>query len=75
LWKAILHAKKLNMRYFNFGGISNGDPLYKSWEGLTSFKKKFGGKEARHSDFFDLVINPFWYSLYNLRKRIVNILS
>jgi len=75
LWKAILHAKKLNMRYFNFGGISNGDPLYKSWEGLTSFKKKFGGKEARHSDFFDLVINPFWYQLYILRKRIKNTLS
>ena len=75
LWKAILHAKKLNMRYFNFGGISNGDPLYKSWEGLTSFKKKFGGKETRHSDFFDLVTNPFWYQLYILRKRIKNIFS
>jgi hypothetical protein len=39
----------------------------------TIFKKKFGGKEIAHSDFFDVVVNPFWYHLYNFRKRIKKI--
>ncbi len=69
-WEAIRYAKKLNCNYYNFGGISTEDKTYKGWEGLTFFKKKFGGEEIRHSDFFDMVVNPLFYSLYKLRKLI-----
>ena len=69
-WEAICYAKELNCDYYNFGGISAENNIYKGWEGLTIFKKKFGGKEVRHSDFFDVVVNPFLYHLYNLRKRL-----
>ena len=72
-WKAICHAKKLNCGYYNFGGISAENKIYKGWDGLTIFKKKFGGKEITHSDFFDVVVNPFWYHLYNFRKRLKKI--
>jgi lipid II:glycine glycyltransferase (peptidoglycan interpeptide bridge formation enzyme) len=58
----------LGCQYFNFGGITTIDQPNKGWEGLTNFKKKFGGEEVRHSDFFDLVVNPLIYWLYNLRK-------
>ena len=68
LWKSILQAKTLGCKYYNFGGISAEDRPEKSWEGLTAFKRKWGGQEISHSDFFDLVANPFWYHLYNLRK-------
>jgi len=67
-WKAIYYAKKINCNYYNFGGISTEDKTYKGWDGLTIFKKKFGGKEVKHSDFFDVVVSPFWYHLYNIRK-------
>ena len=69
-WEAICYAKELNCDYYNFGGISAENNIYKGWEGLTIFKKKFGGKEVRHSDFFDVVVNPFLYHLYNFRKRL-----
>lgn len=72
-WKAICHAKELNCDFYNFGGITTENKIYKGWDGLTLFKKKFGGKEIIHSDFFDVVVNPFWYHLYNLRKRIKKI--
>jgi len=72
-WKAICHAKKLNCDYYNFGGISDENKIYKGWEGLTNFKKKFGGKKIIHSDFFDIVVNPFWYYLYNFRKLVKKI--
>jgi len=70
LWRAIKYSKEIGAEAFNFGGISDGDKTYHGWEGLTSFKKKFGGEVWKHSDFFDLVANPFWYYLYNIRKLL-----
>jgi len=72
-WKAICYAKQLNCNNYNFGAISIENKIYKGWDGLTIFKKKFGGKEIKHSDFFDVVVNSFWYRLYNFRKRIKKI--
>jgi len=72
-WKAICYARQLNCANYNFGGISIENQTYKGWEGLTLFKRKFGGREVKHSDFFDVVANPFWYLLYNIRKSIKKI--
>ena len=74
LWKSILQAKALGCKYYNFGGISAENRPEKSWEGLTAFKKKWGGQEISHSDFFDLVANPFWCRLYNLRKLLKSLI-
>jgi len=71
-WDAIRHAKQIGCTYYNFGGIATQDRAHKSWDGLTLFKKKFGGKEIRHCDFFDIVVCPFWYRLYTFRKRLKN---
>jgi lipid II:glycine glycyltransferase (peptidoglycan interpeptide bridge formation enzyme) len=70
LWKAVCHAKQLDCKYFNFGGVSTDSDTHKSWDGLTAFKKKFGGHEVTHSDFYDLVINPAWYRIYTSRRLI-----
>lgn len=72
LWQAITHAKHLGCTHYNFGAISTEKDVHKGWSGLTTFKKRFGGAEALHSDFFDVVVNPFWYHMYNLRKRFKN---
>lgn len=69
-WKAICYAKGLNCTSYNFGGVDSDGRIYKNLSGLTIFKKKFGGREVRHSDFFDVVVSPFWYRLYNIRKQI-----
>ncbi|MEK7175185.1 MAG: peptidoglycan bridge formation glycyltransferase FemA/FemB family protein [Patescibacteria group bacterium] len=68
-WKAMCYAKKIGCTYSSFGGIaSQKNNIYKSWEGLTTFKKRFGGQELNHSDFFDVVVNPIWYFMYNVYK-------
>ena len=69
-WETIQHAKKLGCKYYNFGGISGESAAHKSWDGLTSFKKKFGGEELQHSTFFDIVADPLWYNIYNFRKYL-----
>ncbi len=74
-WRGICHAKMLGCKYYNFGGISTEGDVYKGWDGLTTFKMKFGGNEVAHSEFFDVVEKPLLYTLYNLRKRFKKIFS
>jgi peptidoglycan pentaglycine glycine transferase (the first glycine) len=69
-WQAISFAKSLGLENYNFGAITSDEDTHDSWSGLTAFKKKFGGYEVRHSDFVDVVLSPFWYHLYNLRKLL-----
>ncbi len=68
-WAGIQQAKKIGCDFYNFGGISSANDKHVSWDGLTAFKQKFGGEELKHSNFYDLIVSPFWYFLYNLRKR------
>lgn len=71
-WRAIIQAKNIGCENYNFGGVAT-DKIYKGWDGLTRFKKRFGGHEVSHSDFFDIVAQPFWYHLYNFRKFILKL--
>ena len=68
-WNAIIYSKKIGYEYYNFGAINEESSDHRSWEGITTFKKKFGGEVVKHSDFFDIVTQPLWYHIYNLRKK------
>ncbi len=68
-WQSILEAKAWNCEEYNFGGIKmNGEKEKKDWAGLTDYKMKFGGRLVEHSDFYDIIYQPFWYAMYSLRK-------
>jgi lipid II:glycine glycyltransferase (peptidoglycan interpeptide bridge formation enzyme) len=71
IWKAICHAREINCYNYNFGGISAGNGVHKL-DGVTSFKKKFGGYMVDHSNFYDIIYQPFWYFIYSFRKLIKN---
>lgn len=68
LWRSITHAKTIGCDFFNFGAITSDDMPNSHLASLTDFKKKFGGIEIHHSDFYDIVINPVLYYLFILRK-------
>ncbi|HSX05603.1 MAG TPA: peptidoglycan bridge formation glycyltransferase FemA/FemB family protein [Candidatus Saccharimonadales bacterium] len=69
LWQAILEARKRGWRTFNFSGIS--DPVKGTHlQGVTAFKKRFGGYEVDHPNPVDLVYRAFKYSLFGLYKKI-----
>lgn len=70
-WKGIITAKDRGCKIYNFGGVSSGSG-YESYEGISEFKKGFGGKMLEHPDSYDLMIEPFWRWLYILRKKIQN---
>jgi lipid II:glycine glycyltransferase (peptidoglycan interpeptide bridge formation enzyme) len=41
-----------------------------SWEGFSLFKRRFGGQPLRHPGTFDLVVDPAWNRLRDLRERL-----
>lgn len=72
-WTAICQAKSLGCSKYNFGGINAGNVVRKDWEGLSLFKKRFGGQAEVHADFYDIVFQPLWYRLYASRKIAQNL--
>ncbi|MDB5204589.1 MAG: hypothetical protein JWP09_617 [Candidatus Taylorbacteria bacterium] len=68
-FNAMLKAKDMGAKYYNFGAVSVGEEN-KKWQGLSSFKQKFGGEVVHHLALYDLVLKPFWYYVYITRKLI-----
>ena len=72
-WLAMTHSKKIGATEYNFGGVSLlGSKL--SWEGLSSFKMKFGGRAIVHEFFYDCVHSWVCYYAYVIRKFVTAIL-
>lgn len=69
-WAAMRYAKKIGCASYSFGGVSEPPFTEPSWDGISRFKKRFGGRAILHSPFFDIVLNPLWYRLYMVQKRI-----
>ena len=68
-WQGIIEAKNRGYKFYNFGGIDAGGDR-QHWEGISRFKKGFGGRLLEYSDSYDLILKPFWYRLYNIRKKL-----
>ncbi len=41
-----------------------------SWEGFSFFKRRFGGAPLRHPGTYDIVIDPTWNRVRDLRERL-----
>ena len=69
-WTAIREAKKRGCKYYDFLGISPEGSKNHAWSGVTSFKKKLGGRVVNYPKAKDLVLRPFWYTVYKIRKKL-----
>ncbi len=67
-WQAILEAKRRGYEAYSFGGVSSERFPMKTWNGITTFKRRFGGRGVDHSPVVDIVFRPGWYLLYLVRK-------
>ena len=69
-WYAIKEAKKQGFANYDFLGIAPPNNKNHPWEGVTSFKKKFGGETVQYVKAKEFVFKPFWYWLIRLVKKI-----
>lgn len=73
-WQAILTAKQLGFKRYNFWGIaSNNNPRHR-FAGVTLFKIGFGGRGINYFPAHDLIVNHwlYWptYIFEALRKKL-----
>ena len=71
LWESIVKLKTLGVKTIDLFGATEdlndqNDPYY----GFTIFKLRFGGYHKKYIKSYDLVIEPFWYFLFNIAQEI-----
>ncbi len=69
-WHAILEAKERGCKHYDFLGIAPEDSKNHPWAGVTQFKKKFGGQVANYPQAKEMILKPFWYWMYKMRKLL-----
>ncbi len=69
-WEAILEAKKAGKTIYDFFGIAPENQKNHPWQGVSQFKRKFGGIEIAYVPQFEIIFSKFWYFLFNLAKKI-----
>lgn len=72
-WQAILKAKQAGKKYYDFFGIAPENAKNHPWQGVSQFKRKFGGTELAYAPEFEIPLSKFWYFLFNFTKKIKNI--
>jgi peptidoglycan pentaglycine glycine transferase (the first glycine) len=69
-WESIKRAKDIGGEVYDFGGIAPKDGSKPKWEGLSRFKKSFGGRVVTSPGTYDLIYDSSWYNLYNLGVKL-----
>lgn len=69
-WEAIKLGKKLKLKTFDLWGAlgPEADPNH-PWQGFHRFKAGLGAKLVEYLGTYDIIFNPFLYSLFNLIER------
>lgn len=71
MWEAIKFGKKLGLKKFDMWGALGPNPDKNDpWYGFHRFKEGYGGELIELVGSFDLVINPFLYTLYKVLDKI-----
>lgn len=71
MWEAIIFGKQMGAVEFDMWGSLPPDYDTKNpWSGFTKFKQGYGSKIVKLTGSYDLVLNPFLYSLYGIIYKI-----
>lgn len=69
IWTAIQEAQKRRCTMFNFGGVTDSVKGH-GLDGVTGFKKRFGGKRIEHPNPVDIICQPLRYLAFKVYKAL-----
>ncbi|HRN69809.1 MAG TPA: peptidoglycan bridge formation glycyltransferase FemA/FemB family protein [Candidatus Woesebacteria bacterium] len=69
-WQTMLEAKRRGCTYYNFYGIYNPGRTPRAWQGLSLFKRGFGGFQVDYVPTHDYVISPLYIKSYLIDKYL-----
>jgi len=71
VWESIIELKRRGVKMIDLmGACEDLNNTKDPYHGFTVFKIRFGGKHIKYIKSFDLVINNFWYQMFNLAQRV-----
>lgn len=72
-WHVIQEAKAYGARIYDFLGIApeNAPPQH-PWQGVTTFKRKFGGQVVTYPGTYHVVLSPIVYFFIHAPKKIIS---
>ena len=65
-WHSILEAKRRGCNYYSFHGVYDKGRTPRAWEGLSLFKRGFGGFDVNYLYTQDYLISPKYYFSFAL---------
>ena len=69
-WHIMQDAKAQGFTEYDLFGIAPENAKNHPWQGVTSFKLKFGGTCVNYVDAQEVVYQPFWFWMMRLAKRL-----
>jgi len=69
-WHAICEAKSKGCNYYDFLGIAPEGAKNHPWQGVTAFKRKFGGEVVEYANYKERIYQPFWYWVMRIIKKL-----
>lgn len=69
-WELIKSAKAAGMHWYDWWGVAPLDACNHPWEGLSRFKRGFGGEDVVSPGTFDVIKKPALYKLYEVARTI-----
>lgn len=69
-WHIMRDAKARGSTQYDLFGIAPENSKNHPWEGVTSFKLKFGGTRVNYAPAQEVVYQPLWFWLMKLIKRL-----
>lgn len=63
-WEAIREAKERGATWYNFWGVAPEGATHHPWQGLTHFKKGFGGHEQTFIHALDYPLSNWYWKTY-----------
>jgi len=69
-WTAILDAKRLGLKEYDFLGVAPAGEINHPWAGVTEFKKKFGGYAVAYSPAQEFAFKKLHHLAYRTIKNI-----
>jgi peptidoglycan pentaglycine glycine transferase (the first glycine) len=69
-WRLIQDAKQRGFKWYDWWGVAPADAENHPWEGISRFKRGYGGEDVEYPGTHDVILKPLRYRLYTLARKI-----
>ncbi len=69
-WRLIQDAREKGFQWYDWWGVAPANAENHPWEGISRFKRGFGGEDVESAGTFDVILKPLRYRLYELARKV-----